>query len=493
MAALQPGDHLVIASGVYREALLFPKRDWASGRPTIIEGSGTVQINGADIVTGWTALGHGTFYRHWEQEPSQVVVDDVQLQQIGGTVFDGYPTNAASAWAQQQTDDGGIWPGRKPGDVHTLPPDSFIFDAAAGRLYVRPKAGDLAGHVVQVSTRTFSAYGTDLTNITLKNLTFQLGNTSIASRAGLVTLKGNHLVLDHVTVDYADSVGIELAGDDNTMRHVVANRCGQLGIKARGERVSIIDSETDFNNTRGFNKWWEAGGAKFIGDGGLRNSIVSAHTAIGNFGDGIWFDWENQGNRVEKSLSEYNTGFGIQYEASSAGTIVDNIVVGNGQRGIYLPHSSASVVAYNLVAGNALQGIAVMDEGRLDPDGRLNLRPHANRIFANVVAWNGAALNLPAKLRDNTSDSNVYIDDSDVSQWNLGWQTSTADSLPDWTQRTGQDRHSVHIQRIMDPLFRTTLAEKKRMPDLTWYRTLRATLAPVPSGELLDARPGPAI
>src|ERR1700722_15195101 len=75
MAALQPGDHLTIAPGAYREAMHFPERDWASAARTTVEGSGAVVINGADVATGWTALGDGKFSKPWKNEAAQVVMD----------------------------------------------------------------------------------------------------------------------------------------------------------------------------------------------------------------------------------------------------------------------------------------------------------------------------------------------------------------------------------------------------------------------------------
>jgi parallel beta-helix repeat protein len=505
MAALQPGDHLTIAPGAYREAMHFPERDWASAARTTVEGSGAVVINGADVATGWTALGDGKFSKPWKNEAAQVVMDGVPLQQIGGTVFDGFPINPNSAWHSVMGDAGGIWPGRRGGDEASLPLNSFYFDPAAGRLYLRVAAKTLDTHVVEVSTRAYAAFGEKLANVTIKGISFRLGNTSISSRAGLVTLKGNHLILDHVSVTEADSVGVELDGDDNIMEHVVADHCGQLGIKARGSRVWIHASQSNFNNTRGFNKWWEAGGAKFVGDGGLRNSTVSAHNAIGNYGDGIWFDWGNVHNRIDQCNCAYNTGFGIQYEASFDGTIVDNVVVGNEQRGIYLPHSSDSVVAYNLVAANRMQGIAIIDEGRTDPDGVLDLRPRNNRVFANMLAWNGAALTLPAVRGSNTSNGNVYIDRTSVTRLALGWKEQAFVTLPAWRAATGQDLDSLQIEQVPDVSFIQSVAAMRSPADLRWYRELRSRLRPMDDqadvalsqamrpGNAGDTRPGPAL
>jgi len=488
MSALEPGDHLVISPGVYRETLRFPNRNWTSSTRTVVEGQGAVEIRGGDIVNGWVAAANGSFYVSWPNEPAQVVLDQVPLQQIGGTVFDGFPTAIKNEWTGLLADTGGIWPGRMAGNASHMAPGTFIFDAAAHRLYVRPPSGELAGHVVEVSSRTYSAYGVGLADVTLKNLSFRYGNTSVESRAALVTLSGQRIVLDHVSVSRADSVGVELDGDDNVMRDVSADHCGQLGIKARGQRALIEHSTASFNNTRGFNKWWEAGGAKFVGDGGLRDSVVAHFTAIGNQGDGIWFDWDNRANRLQDSAAEYNTGFGIQYEASSGATIVNNVVIGNGQRGIYLPHSSASLVAWNLVASNRLQGIVIIDEGRVDPTNSVDLRAHGDHVFANVLAWNGAALVLPLKLADNTSNDNVFVDNSTDVQWMLGWNAFGETSLPDWNRYTRQDSRSTRIRAAIDRSFLASVTKQEPIPDLAWYRTLRARLAPVSSESVVAMR-----
>ena len=436
------------------------------------------------------------------QEPAQVLVDDTPLRQIGGTVFDGYPVDPSSMWRSLHADQGGIWPGRVDGNASTLPMNSFYFDRKAQRLVIRVPYSSLDGHKVEVSARTYGVFGEGLSRITLRNLSLRLGNTSVTSRAGLVTLRGDHLLIEDVTVSDADSVGIDITGDDIRMVRVRADHCGQVGIKARGARMSIVDSETNFNNTRGFNKWWEAGGAKFVGDGGLQASELVRHVAIGNWGDGLWFDWGNRNDRISKSVLLYNSGMGIHYEASSLATIVDNVVIGNTQRGIYLPHSSRSVVAFNLVAANQLQGITVIDEGRRDTTGALDLRPTGNSIVGNVVAWNGGALVLPAEPADNRADNNVYIDSAVSGQFALGWHSRSFSSLAAWRERTGRDEHSLAMQRTEDETLKDAVARKNRHIDFAWYENLRSDFRAIGKSNAMlgqgvangraDLRPGPA-
>ena len=211
---------------------------------------------------------------------------------------------------------------------------------------------------------------------------------------------------------------------------------------------------------------------KFVGKGGLRDSVIIGHTAMNNHGDGIWFDWGNQNNRLENSRVEYNSGFGIQYEASSGAQIVGNQVIGNGQRGIYLPHSSGSVVRSNLVAANGLEGIAIVDEGRRDPTGKLDLQPRANAILGNVIAWNGSALTVPGMTPDITANDNIFIGQGEqLREW-AGW-SHPFDSFAKWQEQIGLDKQSVRIERPIDAAFAQSVRVRQRDPDLQWLTRLQ--------------------
>ena len=474
MSRLQPGDHLVIAAGTYRDALVFPERNWGTAN-TVVEGQGTVLVKGSDLVDGWKPLGQGRYVREWPQEAAQVYAGGKPLQQIGGTLFDGYPEKAGHPLQALHRSQGGIWPGRKAGDESSLPPGSFYYNADRKSLFIRLFAESDAPERIEVSTRPYLMFGKGLSNVTVRNLAFAHGNTSPKIRGGLVTLMGNKITVDTIGVSLADSIGIHLAGDDITMSHSSANACGQLGLSARGRRMRLVDNETSGNNTRGFNKWWEAGGAKFVGDGGLQDSVVSGHKAFANNGDGIWFDWKNHNNRLENSIAAYNTGMGIQYEASTGAVITGNVVVGNAQRGIYLPHSSDSEISRNVVAANGMQGIVIMDEGAKDPQGTTDFRPRANRVFGNVVAWNVAALYFPAELSDNRSDSNFYLGSAQQNRFSLGWPRRGSDRLPEWVDHTGQDRHSRSVEALPDAAFMESVAKRSRNPDLEWVKSSGAS------------------
>ena len=474
---LRSGDTLYIAPGTYRESLIFPDMSW-SGAPTSVQPASKgaeVLIKGSDVVGGWERVEPGLFVkRPWTVNSQQVFVDGEPLQQIGGNILNGFPDKPGHPMKKLHQGQGGIWPGRVPGGLKEMTENSFYYDAGAKSLYVKiAPAGSLEGRTVEVSVRPYLVLGKGVKALNLSNLRFQHANTTAVSQSGAISLSGDRIVLEGVEVSHVDGNGLDITGDENIVRASRANHCGQVGMKLRGGGAKLIDSETSFNNTRGFNTWWEAGGAKFVGHGGLHDSEIRGHRAIGNNGDGIWFDWMNSNNKVHESVSAYNAGFGIHYEASQKGHITNNRVFGNKRRGIYLPHSSGSIVAHNLVAKNGMEGVVVVDEGR--SKNKPELRPRGNRVIGNILAWNNrSAVVLPAGLLENVSDYNLYLSSREPPGFSLGWASKASPvrkGLEAWRAASRQDMNSWSESfEIPKELL---LALEKRQPDADWSGVMK--------------------
>lgn len=452
VTGIMPGDTLVIKDGIYREAILLPERNWSEKIKTLIVASkpGGVTIKGSNIVRGWKKAGRNIYTKYnWQINSQQIFLDGAPLKQIGGTVFKGYPDNRKHpfhAYLGKST----IWPGRMENNIATAPYNSFYYDQERRVLLIKvPDINDITRHTIEVSVRPHLLYGRYTHGVTIKGIHFKHANTSDTSRAGAVTLRGNNITLDNIQITKVDSVGLNLSGNNNIVRNSVMNYCGQLGMKVRGKNNTLANNETSYNNTRGFNKWWEAGGAKFVGEYGLQNSTLLGHKSYFNRGDGIWFDWGNNNIEIKNNISAYNEGFGIHFEASQYGYIHDNIVFANLQRGIYLPHSSHSFVYNNLVALNKMEGIVVVDEKRRDKKGILDLEPKNNRIFGNTVAWNGkkyCSVVVPASQLENRSNYNLYISDGIIPCFTVGRSGSFFNKkifgLHLWRRSTQQDTNS---------------------------------------------------
>lgn len=471
VSALMPGDTLLIGDGVYRESILLPERKWSEQLKTTIAARhpGKVLIKGSDILGAVEPSRDGTYsVGNWPHNSQQVFVDGKPLQQIEGTVFDGYPEDPRHEF-HAYFPKSSIWPGRVESSGGSLPDNSFYYDAKKRILHFRTTADKHETQpIFEASVRPHLLFGHHSHGIHVRGIRFQHANTSDKSRAGAITLRGNGIELEDLEITEVDSVGLNLSGNRNVVRNSVMNYCGQVGLKARGRHVLLEGNTTNHNNTRGFNKWWEAGGAKLVGEYGLQQSRITNHLAAFNKGDGIWFDWGNRDVEIDRSTSAYNDGFGIHYEASQNGLIHHNLVFSNGQRGIYLVHSSDTVAGYNLIAFNGLAGIVIIDEQRRDPKGVLDLVPRNNTLFGNIIAWNRQdrpAVIAPPQDLGTVSDHNLYVSISGKPRFDTGWGKSRLFKSPlglqDWRDQFGLDLHSNSIVASPEPAISAVIRQKR--------------------------------
>lgn len=493
VARLVAGDVLLLQPGVYRTELVLRALSGGSDAPITIRGdvaNGRVIFRGSDVLSDWTALGGGMYSHSLNQEPSQVFVDGSALQQMGGTVFDGYPLNGASSYRKLHAKEGGIWPGRKAASSKAdLIAESFFYVLSERKLYVK-STRDLRSAVVEASVRPRGLFATDVKHLVIEDLEVQHANTSVTGRGGALVVWGESVRLNRVSATWNDLIGIQVGGRHIEVIDSEASFNGQMGLSARGQFNRFVRVRAAENNRRGFNKWWEAGGFKFIGerDAGLLDSQVLECQALNNRGDGIWLDWKNARVEVSRSLSAYNSGFGIHYEVSSQGVIQDNIVLGNGQRGIYLSTSDRTSVLNNLVVGNGLEGVvSIWDKARVDEDGRA-FSGAGNVVDANVLAYNAeGSVTLPSDS-GAVSDRNVFWGDGAASRFSLDfpspWNPPNY-GLSAWTDRSAQDARSWWQNRPLSPEWQSYLSRKSTelAPLLTLLAASRAE--PPTSGLIL--------
>jgi parallel beta-helix repeat protein len=455
------GDTLLLKPGIYRVTIDLRNRMAEPDVPSVIRGDvsggGRVVLRGSDVLADWGLIAPNIYVHDLQKETSQVFVNDRLLQQVGGTVFDGYPENAQSAYRNLHSYDGGIWPGRTPVVAfQSLPAESFWYDRNNKRLYVRT-AENLRDPTVRVeaSQRERVLFMENVQFMQLYDLDIEHANTSVTNRGGaLVVWRSRDVSLRGIRASWNDLTGIQVTGERISLINSEAMHNGQVGVSGFGSRLAVQQVKASYNNRRGFNKWWEAGGFKFVGfdDGALRDSVVADCQALFNRGDGIWFDWKNQNVQVARNVSGYNTGFGIHYEASSMGLIEDNLIFGNVQRGVYLSSSRTSVIRHNLILGNGGEGVvSVTEHGRKDNQG-YRLGSDTNRVEDNVIGWNtGGAVYLSSDP-GNVSNRNVFFGDGPASRFSVNYPSPfnlPVYGLTAWFQRTGQDAHSWWLNAPM--------------------------------------------
>lgn len=512
VARLQPGDTLILRGGIYRAAIALRARNWSAATPTTIMGAAgeNAVIKASNIVRGWAPLGDGVWIKQsWSVNSQQVFVNGRALQQIGGTVFGNYSGPNCNLGYYSCGDyidqTGGIWPGRINGDQNNLTENSFYYDQAGKVLYVKvPATTDLNAQTVEVSVRQYLLHGRGIRGLTIKNLHFEHGNASALSRGSAFGLVNSHNnIIDNISIVYADSYAMIVHGNDNIIRNSVISHAGETGMGGSGERNRIINNELSHNNYRGFHPDWDAGGTKFIADGGiagapsgLKNSQVAGNRFIFNNGPGFWCDYCDGGNRVYGNIAAHNLTYGLYLEVSHGERVYNNYVFGNAREGIFVSGSNDGLIAHNLSAFNVGANISVRERPS-------SVGPMRNTVIGNISASNRGpapaslpiALCLPAVLGVNSANYNLYVTE-ELPAFQRGRRLRVA-GLPRWRVLTGQDINSW--SEILVPLEEIQAAVDQSRIDVNWaglFQIARKYSVPPILDSALNIptyRPGPVL
>lgn len=389
-AQVQPGDTVLIHGGVYREGVVIDKGGEAEKPVTIRAAEGeSVVITGADRLTDWTQSPgdervYSTPWPHkfvaWNK--SQAHPDDEYHRLIGRceqVFIDGYLLHQVLERSK-------------------LSRGTFFADTDARLLYIQPAGnqeitGDKA--MVEASTRDriMTVKGS---YVTVKGIDFRYAANH--AQQGAVAFSGNHVTVEDCTCEYANTSGAKFTGQDITVRNCTFQHNGQIGFGAnRAHRLRMTGCTIRDNNTKGFDRGWEAGGNKICM---TRGAILENSTFVENRGNGIWFDIGNEDCEVRNCLIARNENAGIFYEISYGLHAHDNVILGNGfaftpgawgaSSGISLSSSPFCTIERNLILGNK-EGFNFREQLRTTPRIGGKSEPvwnHDQTIRHNVLAFN---------------------------------------------------------------------------------------------------------
>jgi parallel beta-helix repeat protein len=239
--------------------------------------------------------------------------------------------------------------------------------------------------------------------------------------------------------------GLRIANSSTTRRNFIHHN-GWLGATCGGSQGTnaVVDSnEISYNNTRGIDPNWGAGGIKCVIVGGL---VFRGNFVHHNTGQGLWCDncaatTYYLGNRVED-----NTHNGIYHEVSADAVIDGNQVARNGgvvsaRSGIAVDNSSNVEIRNNTVVGPSGNGLILLRQvSRPELPNRVlqNVYVHHNTVtlaggeYAGAVQYVGD--NSAFTSRGNRFDWNHWsIVGGSPFRWNNGTLSDTQ-----W-QAAGQD------------------------------------------------------
>ena len=270
--------------------------------------------------------------------------------------------------------------------------------------------------------------------IRIKGITFEQGASGFPiPQKGLVsTNRGNHWIIEDCVIRYANSTGLDIGGEtwiadspaipvgSTIIRrtHIAdAGVCGISGLNAVNTLIeSCLIEKIGWQNVE---RTWESAGIKIHG---TRNNVI-ANCVIRNisYAPGIWFDYECNNSRITNNLImnvTFSVRGGVYIEASpKSGNMVDhNIIWGttnavprdlneDGGNGIIVDGSDEGIFAHNLIGMCENAGIMTRNaEWRIvDGGGGTSRWNHVeNNLFYNCTKA------IDFSSRDNFAEGNLY-------------------------------------------------------------------------------------
>ena len=358
------GDLILIHAGVYRERVLV-KTSGTPEKPIRFEAAPGehVVLTGADRLTDWRKVD--------DAQPIYKVAWPHKF--IGWNASMAHPGDKYHRLigrCEQVAINGYLL--RQVLGVTELAPGAFFVDVTNKTLLVWDIGGrDLNKTYVETSVRQ-EIFRMEGAHVHIRGLRFRYAANM--AQHGAIALAGQHDWMEDCVVEEMNASGATFTGEDAIVRRCVFRDNGQLGFGAsHAHRLLLTECLVENNNTKGFDRGWEAGGDKLVL---TRDAMLERSRFVRNRGNGIWFDIGNTNCTVRNCLIAENEDAGIFYEISFALHAQDNVIIGNGfaptagawgaQAGISLSSSPGCVIERNLIVGNR-EGFNFREQTRTTP------------------------------------------------------------------------------------------------------------------------------
>ena len=271
-------------------------------------------------------------------------------------------------------------------NIADLSSGSYYEDYANNQIYLRD---DPHNRLIE------QAYAPSLirssnTGIVVEDLVLQMAAGEAQTGAVMATGPGWQIAYNDMRLNHGQGVKCASCVVKNNLIH----HNGQMGMGGdHGSQDLVEGNEISYNNTAGYDPFWEAGGTKWSYMSGL---IVRGNYVHDNHGTGLWTDTNNKSTVVEGNYVSSNDEHGIFHEIGYDAKLRNNIVVANGFKlpknqdgwggaGIRVAGSPDVEVYNNRVVGNR-NGIVTIQQLRTEaadstgPHEVKNLAVHDNDI-----------------------------------------------------------------------------------------------------------------
>lgn len=464
------GTKVNIVAGTYRESVTMNASVMDTSLPMTFQAvtNGTVILSGADLFTNsWTTYSgnHNIYQTTWPYS-------------FGGCVSPaGCPTAPAIALSNNMLVVDGVVMNEVLALSQMIAPNLFYVDQAHTTVYLWPPTSVNPNTAkVEVPTRSSLWNIQGKSNIVLRGLTFQYGNSCRSNSAVTVQGSGTNVILDTDLFQWNNGQGLAITIDNVTIENSTANHNGDSGFQYNQTKNLLW-----MNDTASYNNWRGAEGAYYACNVGGVHAFLAHEDTINGM------------------TLAFNQSYGIHYDTDAYNASVTNLVSTNNLlSGVFLekdegPVTITSSHLCNSNSSAAAGGLAIRNSTNvsLTNSTLANNLPGEIVVFGlpggiSVTNWETLTNYLLISQKftntgnviqgDSAADElfqDTYLTGADwtpfgatlISDNNTWWNafnnltefivpTPTANNqldFPQWQSTTGQDANSVFQQPSVDP------------------------------------------
>jgi len=549
---LQPGERVVIMTGVYRERV-DPARSGTSPEKMVsyeAAPGADVVIKGSRLVkTGWEP---STAFKLDVPAGSRAAIK-IYERRLEDLDFQGYnPFGMASImhnrvylmpkpeelWRHLKRRGLVFVDGRRLDQVElyqglSRKDGAFWCEHDGLAIHVRlPGDADPARHEVElaIQEQVFAPRTRGLGYIRVKGIAFEhAANAFPVPQRGLVSLsRGHHWIIEDCVLRHANGVALDIGAQDWDMEppaiigHAIVRRnhideAGVCGIAGMAVQDTLIESNLiEHVGDRDVELAWETGGIKLHSTKNclLRGNVIR-HTV---HAEAIWLDYENTNTRVTGNVMgdtvETLRG-GIYLEASHDSNMIDNNIIWkategagggsynmppHGGWGITVDGSDETVIAHNLIGLTQDAAVKFRNIESRVVSGRGGTT-RRNKVLNNIFYRCGKAIDF--SNQDNTADGNLYTkdwgevrDETRAVGRGLNWipdaGTTLQLDLDAWQKFFGFDKNGAYVDMRIDvdlEALTMTWSAAGAVPELPTKKHFRLDLLGQAAGDVRKSGP----
>ena len=452
---LESGDTVFVRSGVYRETIEVANSGTLGAYITFAAypGDSDVIISGTEIVDSpWSSVdGFPCVYcaSNWSysyNSSDQGLLDESRQYLLDGLGSLNFNEGILQQWINEDLNEKQVFLDNQTlldqvFSLNDMISNTFFVDLADGnKLYIHLGCNsNPRNHLIEVAKRLQIFIIDNKSYIKVQGFTFHRAADTPRLHALLIQNASHIHFKDNVVTQMSGS-GINIVNSaDITLLNNRINHNGHLGIIANNVTSPLLSGNETSRNCW---KWedifrqnenasgWESGGIKAVM---VKNWTIVNHTAVGNFGNGIWFDCGGPGcsgcHKISGSVVSNNHRTGIRMELAHNVEIAGNHVLNNARQGVSI-QADYCKVHHNLIVNNKRNdGVAItasyIDKKNINKEIALGEQVQLdNRIISqNLRDFFNAYLESIHRNKDTppptlSNNATVFVDEAG-SKWRI--------------------------------------------------------------------------